>query len=1135
MITQFFGAFNDNAWKMMIITLALAVIAGSGLTDAEVDAEKQKQAMIGMVIFSFAMMIFSLPAGALCDRTSKRSVIIATKVMELVLMVTAAVLLWFHPLGTKGPFILLALMGVQSAMFGPAKYGILPELLPHDKLSHGNGLLQMWTMMAIIAGTALGPIFLGIGGSSADLSGWITAIGPALLIILSTMGLIASFAVPRVPAARSKGGMIQTLRMGWSAIRADRMIALTIVGTTIYWTTLSVLGQNVIVYTTKIAETVTLPLLNKDMLMGIPFAMFGLGLGIGAACAGKLSAGKIEHGLVPLGAGMFGLLTLLVGALQPGFYGTITILVFMGVCAGFVIVPLGATLQWRSPEDRRGAILAISAVISTAGTIGGSYGAYAMAMRNFDTGAIFMATGALVLLATLWSLYLMPLAAIRMIFVILAHTIYRFKVIDRHHVPEKGGALLVCNHVSLIDAVFLAVVLDRSVRMIMHESYAGRWWMKPIGRALKLIPINLGGGPRELIEGLKPAGEALDRGSLVCVFPEGQATRTGMLNPFRTETERIVKGRDVPLIPVSLAGVWGSIFSFQEGRWITKMPQRLPYPVTVAFGKPLEPGTPFATVRQAVMDLGERAWNERKKSRPPLHRTFIRRARRHPFRVATIDETRGTLSGFKALAGAIALARALKVKWGESPYVGILLPSGSAAAMVNIAASLAGRASVNLNFTAGRAALSSAARQADLKTVVTSRAFLEKAKIEPPEGVEPIILEDLTVGGRATAFLLALLAPARMIERACGARRPIRLDDPATVIFTSGSTGEPKGVVLSHWNIDSNVEGAMQIFPLSHQDRILGILPLFHSFGTLTLWLAINNGIGIVFHPNPLDAVNIGRLVQEHGVTLLIATPTFLQLYLRRCDPAQFASLRMVLTGAEKLSERLAAAFEQRFGIRPIEGYGATECSPIISSSTLDVRYAGVYQAGSKPGTVGRPLPGVTVRIVDPESLQPLDGDQPGMLLVKGPNVMKGYLGRDDLTQQVIRDGWYVTGDMAQIDADGFIRITGRLSRFSKIGGEMVPHGTVEEALQEAAGAQLQVFAVTAVPDERKGERLAVLHTIDEAEIPGVVEKLSAAGLPNLFIPSANQFIKVDALPLLGTGKLDLRAIRTIAAERLGH
>ena len=557
------------------------------------------------------------------------------------------------------------------------------------------------------------------------------------------------------------------------------------------------------------------------------------------------------------------------------------------------------------------------------------------------------------------------------------------------------------------------------------------------------------------------------------------------------------------------------------------------------------------------------------------------------------------------------MARALRIHWANQQTVGILLPPSVGGVLVNLAATLAGRTTVNLNYTAGRSGMESSAKQSGLDTIVTSQLFIEKAGLELPEGIKIIWIDevrknigrserikglllalfapigmlervagaicrpqiddlatiifssgstgepkgvmlshfsvDSNVEGvaqtvrknigrseRIKGLLLALFAPIGMLERVAGAICRPQIDDLATIIFSSGSTGEPKGVMLSHFSVDSNVEGVAQVFHMGPNDRLLGILPFFHSFGYLaTIWLAANHGIGVVYHPTPLDAGAIGELIQKKGVTLLIATPTFLQLYLRRCTSDQFGSVRVVLTGAEKLSERLAQAFDEKFGIRPIEGYGVSECSPVISVNCPDFRASGFYQPASRRGTVGQPLPGVSVRIVDPETFAPLPVGSAGMLLVKGPNVMQGYLNRPDLTGKAMHEGWYITGDIAMLDEDGFITITDRLSRFAKIGGEMVPHGKVEEALLQAVNAETQVLAVTSIPDEKKGEQLVVLHTLEESGIPDMLEKVAASGLPNLFIPRKDAFIKVDQIPVLGTGKLDLRALKRVAIERM--
>jgi acyl-[acyl-carrier-protein]-phospholipid O-acyltransferase/long-chain-fatty-acid--[acyl-carrier-protein] ligase len=402
-------------------------------------------------------------------------------------------------------------------------------------------------------------------------------------------------------------------------------------------------------------------------------------------------------------------------------------------------------------------------------------------------------------------------------------------------------------------------------------------------------------------------------------------------------------------------------------------------------------------------------------------------------------------------------------------------------------------------------------------------------KIEVPG--RAILLEDAaanpSTGERLSALLSAWLLPASSLVR-----RKVKPEDLATVIFSSGSTGDPKGVLLTHDNIVSNIAQLSQCFGLERKDRILGILPFFHSFGfTGTLMLPLTNAVGIVFHPNPFDARTIGSLVAEHGVTFLLATPTFLQAYIRRCDPGQFGSLKLVLVGAEKLQERTAQAFEDKFGIRPLEAYGCTECSPAVTVNTRDYRARGTRQVGSKRGKIGHALPGVSIRIVDPETYQPVPIGHPGLMLVRGPNVMRGYLGRPAETAKVLRDGWYVTGDIAMVDEDGFVEITDRLSRFSKIGGEMVPHIKVEEKLQELADAQDQVFVVTSGPDEKKGERLLVLHTLDEQHLKSCLEHLNETGLPNLWIPRPQAFFKVDAIPYLGTGKLDLRRVREMALQ----
>ena len=540
-------------------------------------------------------------------------------------------------------------------------------------------------------------------------------------------------------------------------------------------------------------------------------------------------------------------------------------------------------------------------------------------------------------------------------------------------------------------------------------------------------------------------------------------------------------------------------------------------------------------VRSAIQELNTDAWPHRRKTMKPLHRAFVQRARRCPFRFAMADARVPKLSFGGALMKVVFLARRLRSHWAGQEMVGILLPPSVAGALVNFAALLMGKVPVNLNYTLSEEPLASCVRQCKLQTILTSQAFLDRVKVKIP--CRTLLLEEVAaqprLGEKLLALALAWLTPAGALERAVGREQPGTLDDLATVIFSSGSTGEPKGVMLTHYNLASNAEQLGQLLDFGPQDRFLGILPFFHSFGfTATLTAPAVMGIGVAFHPNPLDAKPIGELVRRYSLTYLMATPTFLQIYLRSCEPGDFGSLRSVMASAEKLPDWLANAFEEKFGLRPMEGYGCTECSPVVTCSTHDFRAAGFRQAGSRRGSIGRPLPGVSVRIVDPgHAAQPCRSASPGLLLVRGPNVMRGYLGQPEKTAEVLRDGWYVTGDIAALDEDGFLQITDRLSRFSKIGGEMVPHVKVEEKLHEALGTTEIAFAVCGVPDPKKGERLVVLHTLPEHRLADLLKKLPQLGLPNLWVPRPNQFFHVDTLPHLATGKRDLRSVRELAAR----
>jgi acyl-[acyl-carrier-protein]-phospholipid O-acyltransferase/long-chain-fatty-acid--[acyl-carrier-protein] ligase len=486
------------------------------------------------------------------------------------------------------------------------------------------------------------------------------------------------------------------------------------------------------------------------------------------------------------------------------------------------------------------------------------------------------------------------------------------------------------------------------------------------------------------------------------------------------------------------------------------------------------------------------------------------------------------------LIGAFALGRVLARRTNGEHAVGVLLPASVGAAVTNVALYLAGRMPVNLNFTIGRDALSAAIAQADIRTVVTSRTFLAKAELEERPGM--MFLEDVrgqvTAVDKARALVLARLTPFALIRRWFGG---LASSTPslATIIFSSGSTGVPKGVMLTHRSILANVDSLAQVFPMGPKDVFLGVLPLFHSFGfTGTFWFPLLMGAGVAFHPNPMDAKTVGEVVEKYKATMLISTPTFCNAYLRRCSAAQFASLKYAIVGAEKLRPQLATDFKEKYGIELLEGYGMTEMAPVVAVNRPAYVDAAGAHVGNKPGSVGHPIPDVSAKVVDQETGADLGIAREGLLLVRGPNMMAGYLGQPERPAEAMRNGWYATADIARIDEDGFIFITDRLSRFSKIGGEMVPHVRVEDAINAVLGESASV--VTAVPDATKGERLVAFYARPDVTPEQLWEGLAAMDLPRLWLPKRDNLVPLEAIPTLGTGKVDLRRIKQLALDRSG-
>jgi acyl-[acyl-carrier-protein]-phospholipid O-acyltransferase / long-chain-fatty-acid--[acyl-carrier-protein] ligase len=1113
--TQFQGAFSENALKNLVIFLVFSL----GLS------ETQKNELVPLVMLVFAMpfILFSMVGGYFADRFSKRSVTIGTKIFEICSAVCALAGLALKNLPLE--FTAIFLLDTQGAVFGPSKYGLLPEILPEPKLSWGNGIIELGTFLAVISGTIAGGYLSDTFRGRQQWSG-------VILIALAALGTLISLGISRVPVAnpvrKFYANFIAEVWREMREIKKDHVLWLAVLGNTYFWFLASLLQPIIILYGKDVLHL-------SDTHNGFLQAALAIGIGAGSFAAGLLSGGKIEYGLIPLGALGLTVFSVTLAASHLTFTSVLVLLALLGFFGGFFAVPINALIEFRPEVERRGAVLGTAGVLSFIGIGPIAAGAYYLltVVFHLSAPAVFMIGSGLTLVATIGAVILLPDSLLRFMLWMATHSLYRIRVEGRANIPERGGALFVVNHMSFVDALLLSASTDRHIRFLMDRDIYEHPAIHPFARILRAIPVSPLQRPRELLKSLREATNAIRNGEVVCIFAEGQITRIGQLLPFRRGFERIMNGVDAPIVPICLDGLWGSIFSFEGGRFLWKLPRRIPFPVTVSFGKPMPPTTTATEVRRAVQELQTEAFPLRKKRMHTLAVSFIGSAHRYPFRFAMADAKTPRVTFGGALLKTIFLIRRLRKHWADQKMVGLLVPPSVGGALVNFAATLCGKVPVNLNYTLAQESLNSCIRQCGLQTVITSKALLERLKLEIP--VKAVSLEDAAANPRLfekiAAFTLWWL-PARLLMRIFADTIP-PIDDLATVIFSSGSTGEPKGVMLSHYNIASNLEQLNQAFMLDSSDRLLGILPFFHSFGfTVTLWLPAAIGVGVVYHPSPLDFAAIGELVRKHKVTFLLATPTFLQGYIRRCTPEDFGSLRFVLVGAEKLPERVALAFEDRFGIRPLEGYGCTECAPVVTVNTYDFRASGFRQVGAKRGKIGHPLPGISIRIEDPETGAALETDQPGLLLVRGPNVMQGYLDHPEKTAEVLRDGWYITGDIAAIDEDGFLAITDRLSRFSKIGGEMVPHVKIEEKLHELAGATEMTFLVTGVPDTQKGERLVVLHRLRDEQLKEVLARLSASGLPNLWIPRANQFFFVEEFPHLGTGKLDLRAARNLALQR---
>ena len=715
---------------------------------------------------------------------------------------------------------------------------------------------------------------------------------------------------------------------------------------------------------------------------------------------------------------------------------------------------------------------------------------------------------------------------------LLARCFYRVDALGLENLP-RGGFLLLPNHISWVDAIVLQVACPRPIRYVIDQEYYRKPILHPFLRVLGCIPIT----SRKSHSAIRAATEKIAEGEIVCIFPEGRLERTGTLLRLQRGYELIARHANAAVVPVWLDQLWGSIFSFQGGRFFRKFPKRIPYPVTIAFGKPLEAdAADIATVREELLKLGEFCFSRRPSLDRHLAEPCVRGLKRRPFATAVIDGLdHSDLSRSKLLGAATALSRHLRKEFPDE-RIAIILPASKGSMVANLAVTLANKVPVDLNFTIGRAANESCSKRANLRVAISATQFMERLKDFPwPERI--LKLDELMPRMKRQIifwWIMSLLVPAGLLLRLLkipkeGGHRE------AVLLFTSGSTGEPKGAVMSHRNVVGNVSQFRQLLDAMKEDAILASLPFFHTFGsTVTLWYPLIEGVRIVTYPNPLEAAKNAALIERYKLTLLLATPTFLRGYLRKVEPDKLRSLRLVITGAEKLPLDLAKNFEERFKQKVFEGYGLTETSPVVSVNLPEPHSTKPGEQGqpsSRSGSVGKMAPGIAAEIREPETDGKLSLHETGMLWLRGVNIFEGYLHDPERTADVLQNGWLKTGDLGRFDEDGFLYIEGRLSRFSKIGGEMVPHEAIESKIVDLlglAGRDERPIAIMGVQDEAKGEALVLLSAVD-VDLAELRSKLHDAGVPNLWIPK--QLQRVESIPVLASGKLDLKKCKELAQQ----
>ncbi|MDD3886033.1 MAG: MFS transporter [Victivallaceae bacterium] len=1099
----------------------------------------ERQALNVLLVAALYTTPFLL-TGALAQylntRFSVRNVVLFTKAAEVVVALAGVICLMSPDSGIDAVVLLAASVGFGFiySIYRPALKIYTAATTPAEKLPLICAVTESATFFGIVAGVVLAVVSVTVNPVN-----WLDG-----LLIAALAALSIEFAARLEPVKQFKRDLrAADLPRQWYRHLQEqpryRELVLTGIGESYVFTSIIFISSMAIQYITLHCSNGANDSIYLYSIMGSP----AIGAALGCLAGGGLSRRGVEIGLVPpVTLGMMAS-ALLIGVLplySDVFIesGLLAILLFAyGFFAGVGLVPMQAYQKRFLKPELAPAFFSwfyMPLGIGILLTIAVSF------LMYVGNATIFVASFSLALLTLLLAsvtFFFMPQFLLRMLMMLLVRTLYRLRIFNAERIPENGGALLVANRASFVDMLFISACTPRPIRFMMLESYFNMPILHPLFKSVGFLEVP-SNKPKSLMAMLEKTRQLLRQGELVCVFPEDDITRNGTMSSFRDDMSAVLPEEgNIPVIPVRIGMTWGSIFSCYYGKFKLRWPTEVPHPATVTVGNPVSPKTTAYEIRIILSELAAETELIPGPEEKPFHTQFASLAKKHPFRrnLWQFDgENWQKATNLSVLTRAVLMSRYVRRICGEDEeYVGIMLPNTINTVALFLGILMADRRPAVMNFTAGATANRHAVEIAGIRHVVTSRAFIERLHIEPTP--EMVFLEDAAgfmcrPGVKWLWLVTTLLLPGVELIKLLSPVSWRDVNQVAVLVFSSGSTGVPKGIMLTHHNVNADVSAVSTMIAWKREDRVLGNLPLFHSFGlTVCMWLPLVTGAGVVMMPNALDGVAGCRAIREGRVTLMATTPGFLLIYMRRGQADDFKSLRLTITGAERLRDDVADRYRNMTHMAITEGYGCTELSPVVSINVAKSSNELGIEVGGR-GSIGAPLPGVCAKIVDPSTFELMPENTDGLMIVKGAIVMRGYINQPEKTAEVIRDGWYITGDIANMDRNGFITITGRLSRFSKIAGEMVPHELVEREINNILQPEDRLVAVCGATDARRGEKLLVFYTDRGRLAPdSLILRLRERGIPNLWIPKAENFIFVETLPMLGSGKLDLAALSKLA------